>query len=101
MPQIELEEQDLEKMDELIKEGLFSNRKQVINASLENLLQLPKEEINRMEEARAEVNGYLTAYVGDILFSSFPTRAVVNDREYFKVPVKGRFENKINPPIKI
>ncbi len=95
MMQIELEEQDLTRVDELVKEGLFSNRDRVIQAGLENLLQLSKEEIRNMEEARAEVNAYLTGYVGDILFAGFPTKTVINNREYFRVPIKGKYENKI------
>lgn len=95
MPQtIELTDQELEKVDELVKEGLFSNRDQVIRASLENLLQLPKKEIINMEEARAEVNGYLTDHVGDILSSGTPLRVVVNSKYYYKVPVIGFYEGK-------
>ncbi len=94
MPQIELTEQELEKVDELVKGGLFSNRNKVIQAGLESLLQLSKEEIKNMEEARAEVNAYLTVYVGDILSSGTPLRTIVNSKEYYKVPVNGFFEGK-------
>lgn len=94
MAHIELEEQDLEKVDELVKEGLFSSRNLAIQAGLESLLQLTKEEIKNMEEARAEVNAYLTGYVGDILSSGTPIRAIVNSKEYYKVPIRGFFEGK-------
>ena len=94
MVQIELEEQDLEKVDNLVKEGLFPNRNRVIQAGLENLLQLSKEDIKNMEEARTEVNGYLTIHVGDILSSGTPLRTIVNSKEYYKVPVRGFFEGK-------
>lgn len=94
MLQIELEKQEWEKVDELIKEGLFSNRNQVIQTVLDNLLQLPKEEIKRMEEARAEVNGYLTSRVGDVLSSGTPLRTIINSKEYYKVPVRGFFDGK-------
>jgi len=92
MPQIELEEHELEKVDKLVKEGLFSNRDQVIQAGLENLLQLSKEEIKKMEESRAEVNAYLTDHVGDILSSGTPVHTIVNSKEYYKVPVIGFYE---------
>ncbi|MBI2547164.1 MAG: hypothetical protein HYW23_01820 [Candidatus Aenigmarchaeota archaeon] len=94
MAQIELQEQDLEKVDELVKEGLFSNRNQVIRVSLERLLQFSKEEIRNMEEARAEVNAYLTDYVGDILSSGTPLHAVINSKDYYKVPVTGFYQGK-------
>lgn len=94
MPQIELEEKDLEKVDELVKEGLFSNRDKVIMAGLESLLQLSKEEIKKMEDAKSEVNAYLTDHVGDILSSGAPMHTVVNSKEYYRVPVTGVYEGK-------
>ena len=94
MPQIELSEQDLEKVDQLVKEGLFLNRNRVIQAGLENLLHLSKEDFKNMEEARSEVNAYLTGHVGDILSSGMPIRTIVNSKEFYKVPVRGFFDGK-------
>jgi len=94
MPQIKLEERDLERVDELVREGFFSNRNQVIRAGLESFLQLSKEEIKNMEEARAEVNAYLTERVGDILSSGTPLHVMIDSKDYYKVPVTGFYEGK-------
>jgi len=88
MPQIELEERDLEKVDELVKEGLFSSRTDAIQSGLESLLQLTKEEIKNMGRAKDEADKFLEINMGNMLYPSTPMKLIINGRELYKVPVK-------------
>lgn len=88
MPQIDLSEQELEKVDKLVKEGLFSSRNQVIQTGLESLLQLSKEEIKRMEKVRHEVDMFLEISMGDMLYANMPAKVTIDGKEMYKVPVK-------------
>lgn len=92
---IELPDKDLEKVDRLVKNGMFLNREHVIKTGLESLLQLSEEELEKMRQAQIKVNGYCDSYLGNMLGADIPVKVVVNGKEYFKVPVKGEYENKI------
>ena len=98
MPQIELEEQDLIKVDQLVKAGLFSNRNQAIRTSLENLLQLSNEDIKNMEKAKHEASMFLEIYMGNMLYPGAPAKIVINGKEMYKIPVKS-VSNKIKSDI--
>lgn len=94
MPQIELEEQDLEKVDRLLKTGMFLNRQQAVKAGLENLLELSVEDLKKMEQVQVKVNGYCDSHLGNMLGAGIPIKVIVNGREYFKVSVKGEYEGE-------
>lgn len=85
MPQIELGEQDLQKLDELVKNGVSNSREGVIKVILETL---SLEEIKGMERAKHIVDMYLPIYEGDMLYPLTPLKAVVDGKEMYKVPVK-------------
>ena len=92
---IELADQDLEKLDKLVKTGLFLDRQQVVKASLESLLQLPEEDIKKMKQVQAKINGYCDSHLGNMLGAGAPFKIAINDKEYFKVPIKGEYEGKV------
>ena len=94
---IELPEQDLEKVDRLVKSGLFSNREDVVKAGLESLLQLSEEEIKRIEKAKSEADMFLWDYRGDALYSIAPSKVIIDGKELYKTPVKS--SNYENSPI--
>lgn len=94
MAQIELEEQDLENIDEMIKIGMFPDRKQAIKAGLESLLRFSKEDIEKMKKAQIEVNSYCEIHLGSILYAGAPIKVVADGREHFKIPVKGEYEGR-------
>lgn len=90
-----LPDEYLKEIDELIRKRIFKSREQVLRISLESLLELSEEEIKKMKEARAEVNSYLTGKVGDILSAGQAIKVIVNKKEYYKIPVRGIYNNKI------
>lgn len=92
MPQIELEEHDLEKIDNFIKNGLFINRDQALRTSLESLTDLSEDEVKKMKTARANVNSYLEINVGNLLFAGAPIKVVVNGKELYRVAAKGSYK---------
>lgn len=94
MPQIELGEKDLEKVDKLVKNGLFFNRQHAVKAGLESLLELSEGDLIKMKTAKREANSYCEIHLGNMLYAGMPIGAIVNDKEYFKVPVKGNYEGK-------
>lgn len=89
MVQIELEEQDLEKVDKLVKNGLFINRNQALKTGLESLTELSEDEIKKMKIVRAKANSYLEINVGNLLFASAPIKVLINGRELYRVTAKG------------
>jgi len=91
-----LSEEHLREIDELIQKNIFKSREQVIRVSLESLLELSEEEIKKMKEARDEANAYLTAKVGDILSAGQPIKIIVNKKEYYRIPVRGVYDNKLH-----
>ena len=95
MPQIELEEQDLEKVERLLKTGIFLNSQQAVKAGLETLLELSDEDFEKMNQAQVKVNGYCDSKLGNMLGAGVPVKVVINGMEYFKVPVKGEYKDKI------
>jgi len=94
---IELPDKDLEKVDRLVKSGLFSNREDVVKAGLESLLQLSEEEIKRIEKAKSEADMFLWDYRGDALYSIAPSKVIIDGKELYKTPVKS--SNYENSPI--
>ena len=94
MSQIELEEQDLEKVDKLVNTGIFFNREQALKAGLEVLLDLSETELQKIKEIQKEVNSYCEIHLGSILYPGMPIRIFVDRKEYFKVPIKGIYEDK-------
>jgi len=74
MSQIELSEQDLEKVDKLVKNGLFINRNQVIMSGLESLSEISEDEVRKMKDAQAKVNSYLEINVGNLLSAGCQSR---------------------------
>lgn len=89
MPQtIELADQDLEKVDMLVKSGLFLNREQAVKAGLESLLQLSEEEIKKMERIKSRADMFLWSYRGDALYTLLPSKMVIDGKELYKLPVK-------------
>lgn len=94
MAQIELEEQDLENIDEMIKTGMFADRKQAIKAGLESLLRFSKEDMEKMKKAQIEADSYCEIHLGSILYGGTPIKVVADSKEYFKIPVKGEYEGK-------
>lgn len=96
MPQIELSEQNLQKVDNLVKEGVFSNRNQVIRTSLESLLQLSTEEIKNMEKAKHNASMFLEIYMGDMLYVGMPVKVIIGGKELYKVPVKSASDKSLH-----
>ncbi len=88
-------EDDLKEIDRLVEKRLFSDREHLIKSGVRILLETSEDEIRRMEEAKAEVNGHLIIYVGDILFAGTPVKTSVNSKEYYKIPVNGKYEGRI------
>jgi len=95
MPQIELEEQDLEKADKLVSTGVFFDRQQAVKAGLEVLLELSETELKKIKDVQKEVNSYCEIHLGSILYPGIPIRVALNGKDYFKVPIKGRYEDKV------
>ena len=94
MPQIELSEQDLEKVDKLIKNGLFVDRSQVIMSGLENLSEISEDEVRKMKNAQAKVNSYLEVNVGNLLFAGVPIKVIVNGKELYRIATKGSYKGE-------
>ncbi len=92
---IEVGDKDLEKVDNLVKRGVFLSREHVVKAGLESLLELPEEEIEKMKLAQVKVSGYCDSHLGNMLGGGVPARVLVNGKEYFKVPVKGEYKSDI------
>lgn len=85
MPHIEVSEQELQKVDELVRNGISDSRENAIKLILESL---SLEEIKRMEKAKHIVDMYLPIYEGDMLYPLIPTKLVIDGKEVYKVPVK-------------
>lgn len=86
MPQtIELADKELEKVDSLVKEGLFSNRESAIKVILESL---SLDEIKRVERIKVEVNSFLEIHMGNMLYLDTPVKVVIDGKEMYKFPVK-------------
>lgn len=94
MPQIELSEQELQKVDELIKNGVFIDRNQALRTGLESLSDLSNEEVKKMKNAQAKVNSYLEINVGNLLFAGAPIKVVVNGKELYRIAAKGSYKGK-------
>ena len=92
---IELEEQDLERVDKLVKIGMFSSRQQAVKVGLESLLQLSEEDLKKMREAQNKVNGYCDSHLGNMLGAGLPLKVVVDSKDYFKISIKGEYEDKV------
>lgn len=86
MPQIELADQDLEKVDRLVRDGVFKSRESALKGILESL---SEDELKRVEEAKLNVDLYLMTYVGDMLYSTVPVKVIIIDgKDMYKIPVK-------------
>lgn len=94
MPQIELSEQDLEKIDELVKNGVFIDRNQALRTSLESLSDLSNEEVKKMKRAQAKVNSYLEINIGNLLFAGVPIKVIVNEKELYRIVAKGSYKGE-------
>lgn len=92
MPQIELSEHDLEKVDILVKNGLFIDRNQAIRSSLESFTELSEDEVRKMKNVQSKVNSYLEINVGNLLFAGTPIKAAVNGKELYRVAVRGSYK---------
>ena len=95
MAQIELTDQYVEKIDRLVKNGLFADREEAIKAGLETLLQLSEEDIKIIEKVQREVNSYCDIHLGNILGGGMPIRVAIKGKDYFRVPIKGEYEGKL------
>lgn len=91
-----LSEKDVMEIDKLIEQGVFLNRSDAIRTGLRYLLEISKKELQDMEkikQVRAEVNEHLTIHVGDILSAGLPIKVVVEGKEFYRVPVRGVYNN--------
>lgn len=95
MPQIELEEQDLEKVGKLIKSGIFLSAENMIKELIRSLLELSEEDLEKMKQAQIKVNSYCDSYLGNLLGAGIPLKINLAGKEYFQVPVKGEYEGRI------
>lgn len=94
MAQIELEERDLEKVDKLVKSGIFFSTENAIKELIESLLEISETDLKKMRQAQIKVNGYCDSYLGNLLGAGIPLKVVVAGKEYFQVPVKGEYEGE-------
>ena len=85
MPQIEVGEHELQKVDELVKNGVSNSREDAIKLILETL---SLEEIKRMEKAKQIASMYLETYEGILLYPITPLKMATEGRELYKIPVK-------------
>lgn len=94
MPQIEVSEQELQKVDELVKNGVFHSRESAVKGILESLSELSLDEIKRMEKAKQEADMFLMIYRGDMLYTLTPSKVIIGRKELYKLPVKSAtYEN--------
>lgn len=88
MAQIEVPEQDIQKIDELVNRGVFLDRENAIKIILESFSELSEDEIKRMEKAKQIADMYLETYAGILLYAITPLKIVMDGREVYKIPVK-------------
>lgn len=91
MPQIEVSEQELQKVDELVKNGVFQSRESAIKGILESL---SLGEIKRMEKAKEIADMYSMIFCGDMIPLT-PTKTFINGKELYKVPLRVASTNSI------
>ena len=91
MPQIEVGEHELEKVDELVKNGVSNSREDAIKLILETL---SLEEIKGMEKAKEIADRYSIIFCGDMIPLT-PTKTFVNGKELYKIPLKIATTNSI------
>lgn len=91
MPRIEVGEHELQKVDELVKNGVSNSREDAIKLILETL---SLEEIKRMEKAKEIADRYSMIFCGDTIPLT-PTKTFVNGKELYKIPLKIATTNSI------
>ena len=93
MPQIELSDQDIQKVDDLVKNGVFHSRENAIKTILESI---SFEELKRMESARHEVDMFLEISMGNMLYAGVPLKVIIDGRDMYKIPVKSVSNKMLN-----
>ena len=96
MALIELEERDLEKVNKLVKSGIFFSTENVIKELIESLLEISEDDLKKMRQAQIKVNGYCDSHLGNLLGAGIPLKVVATGKEYFQVPVKGEYEGRVH-----
>ncbi len=91
---LELTDQDLERIDRLVRNGVFIDRYQVLRVSLESLTDLSEDEIKKIKTVRSKVNSFLETDIGNLLFAGTPIKIVVDGNELYRVAAKGNYKGK-------
>ncbi|MBI2543508.1 MAG: hypothetical protein HYW24_04980 [Candidatus Aenigmarchaeota archaeon] len=92
MPQIELADRDLEKVDELVKNGIFHSRESAVKGILESISDLSLEEIKKMEKAKQKASMFLEIYMGILLHPITAMKTLIEGREMYKISVKSELD---------